>query len=106
MYCLSIQVLPEKVSTFDHKKFLQQLAGVSRTPEVDRFQERGQEFLHYNFFTEKPVAVWQELQAALLNPAADHWAKALLIACEPLDAPDDARLLHHPDPREKIDTLP
>jgi hypothetical protein len=107
MYCLSIQVLPACFSTFNRTRFLQILKAVNRTPEIDHYQERQQEFLHYNFFTEQPVALWQSLQEVLLKNAdnAAQFLPSIIIICEPLAQPDATLLLHHPDPQEKNDRL-
>lgn len=107
MYCLSIQVLPACFGTFNREHFLHLLKVVNRTPEIDHYQERQQQFLHFNFFTEQPVTLWQSLQELLLNNAdnAAQFLPSIIIICEPLAQPDATLLLHHPDPQEKIDKL-
>jgi hypothetical protein len=109
MQCISIQIQPEFLGEFDRKKFLAQVRSVGRSPEIDEFNEKGKNFLNYNFFTEKPRKLWQDLQSALYkNPDYSAVISPVSIAVfedEDEDNPMGFIVLHHFDSTEKIDTL-
>lgn len=107
MRCLSIQIQPAFVTTFDQAQFLRRVRALSRSPEIDKFTEQGQTHLHFNFFTEMPVLLWRDLQQFLyLDADYGPQLKACSIAvCEGEQESDEFLLLHHFEPSEKCDSL-
>lgn len=107
MRCLSIQIPPEFVADFDQREFLARVRGAGRSPEIDAFTEQGKNYLSFNFFTERPVALWRDLQQHLyLDP---HYgaiiAPVSIAVCDGEDEHDDYLVLHHFDPAEVRDQL-
>ena len=104
MQCISIQIQPESVSTFDRQDFLEQVRSVGRSPEIDEFSEQGKTYLAFNFFTEFPKKLWADLQKALYqDPNYSALISPISIAiCEDEANPDGFILLHHFDPEEKL----
>src|SRR5688572_28090899 len=102
MRCLSIQIQPEFLATFDQAEFLSRVRALGRSPEVDKFTEQGKNYLSFNFFTEMPALLWRDLQQHLyLHPDYGSTISACSIAvCEGEQETDDVLLLHHPDPME------
>ena len=107
MQCISIQIQPEFVPTFNRQAFLQQVRSVGRSPEIDEFSEKGKTYLNYNFFTEFPKILWDELQAALYQHPefSAVIAPISIAACEDEQHPQGYFLLHHFDPSEKVGTF-
>lgn len=109
MQCISIQIQPEFLAGFDRKEFLAQVRAVGRAPEIDEFTEKGKTFLTYNFFTERPKMLWQDLQSALYqNPDYTSVISPVSVAVfedENEENPMGFLVLHHFDPKEKIDSL-
>ncbi len=105
MYCISFQIQPAFAREFDRTEFLRRARTV-RSPEVDAIEEKGKLFLSFNFFTEFPAQLWQELQQALfLDPAyAPKLAPFCVVICE-TEEEDKCLLLHHFDSSEKLDSL-
>lgn len=107
MQSISIQIPPEFAAVFDRQKFLAQVRSVGRAPEIDEFAEKGKQYLSYNFFTEQPKKLWQDLQAALYKNSeyATTIAPVSVAVYEDDIDTNDVRVLHHFDPNEKIDSL-
>jgi hypothetical protein len=107
MQCISIQIQPEFLTGFDRKEFLAQVRAVGRSPEIDEFSEKGKTFLSYNFFTEKPKNLWQDLQSALYKNAdySSVISPISIAVCEDEDNSEGFLVLHHFDSTEKIDSL-
>lgn len=107
MRCLTIQIQPEFVTSFDQADFLMRVRAIGRSPEIDKFTEQGQKYLSFNFFTEMPALLWRDLQKQLyLAPGYGEQLAAVSIAvCEDADESDTYLVLHHFDPTEKLDRL-
>jgi hypothetical protein len=107
MQCISIQIQPQFLANFDRAAFLAQVRAQGRSPEIDEFEEKGKTYLNYNFFTEFPNKLWQDLQAALYQHPhyAAHIAPVSIAVCEDEGHPQGYILLHHFDPSEKTDSL-
>lgn len=107
MHFISIQIQPEFLPSFDRQDFLARVRGAGRSPEIDEFEQRGQHYLQFTFFTERPKQLWQDLQAALyLSGDYSSIISPISIAiCESESEPDSFLVLHHFDKREKIDQL-
>lgn len=107
MQCISIQIQPEFVESFDRKQFLDWVGSVGRSPEIDEFSEKGKTYLNYNFFTEFPKKLWQDLQSALYkNPEYSALISPISIAaCEDETKPDGFIILHHYDSTEPVQHL-
>lgn len=107
MRCLTIQIQPEFVATFDQADFLARVRAIGRSPEIDQFTEEGQKYLSFNFFTEMPALLWRDLQKQLyLAPGYGEQLAIMSIAvCEGAQESDDYLMLHHFDPTEKLDRL-
>ncbi|HEY8940627.1 MAG TPA: hypothetical protein VIM59_10565 [Cellvibrio sp.] len=105
MYCISFQIQPKFAREFDRDEFLRRVRPV-RSPEVDAIEEKGKLFLSFNFFTEFPAQLWQELQPLLFADAAyaPKLAPYSVVICEG-ESDDDCLLLHHFDPAEKLDSF-
>lgn len=104
MYCISIQIRPKFAREFDQREFLDRVRPI-RSPEVDTEEEKGKLFLSFNFFTEFPKALWQDLNAVLYQDAeyGPLIHEQSLAICESDEG--DCLLLHHYDERESLDTL-
>lgn len=107
MQCISIQIQPEFLASFDRATFLKQVRAKDRSPEIDEFAEKGKTYLNYNFFTEFPKKLWQDLQAALYQHPdyAAVIAPISIAVCEDESHPQGYVVLHHFDPSEKIESL-
>jgi len=107
MQCISIQIQPEFLNTFDRKAFLAHVRAQGRSPEIDEFEEKGKTYLNYNFFTEFPKKLWQDLQTALYQHPdyAAVIAPVSIAVCEDETHPQGYLLLHHFDPSEKTVAL-
>lgn len=105
MHCISFQIQPKFAREFDRAEFLRRVRPV-RSPEVDAIEEKGKLLLSFNFFTEFPAQLWQELQPALFADAeyAPKLAPVCVVICEG-ESDDDCLLLHHFDPSEKLDSF-
>jgi hypothetical protein len=105
MYCISFQINPSFARDFDREEFLARVRQV-RSPEVDAIEEKGKLFLSFNFFTEFPAQLWQELHGLLFADSAyaPKLAPYCIVICEGEDE-DDCLLLHHFDPNEKLDSF-
>ena len=111
MHFISIQIQPEFLTHFDRADFLSRVRATGRSPEIDEFEEKGQRYLQFTFFTEFPKSLWQDLQKVLY----DHSEYSKIISpisiaiCE--SEPEDKHsrpqflLLHHFDRNEKLDHL-
>ncbi len=107
MHCISIQIQPEHISNFDQKSFLAHVKMIGRSPEIDDFQEKGKHYLQFNFFTERPYSLWQELTTTLYQNK-DYGGiigPVSIVICENEDSDEECLLLHHFDKNEKIDAL-
>lgn len=104
MRCLSIQIKPDAVAEFDKNDFLKRVRGLGRSPEIDDFEERNIRHLHFNFFTELPEQLWQEIKEKLYgdNTYGPYLGSVSLVACEGETRTEDV-LLHHFDPTEQLD---
>ena len=107
MQSISIQIQPEFLIAFDRNQFLSNVRAIGRTPEIDEFTEKGKTYLNYNFFTEFPKKLWQDLQTALYkNPEYSAIISPVSIAlCEDENHPQGFMVLHHFDADEKVDQL-
>jgi hypothetical protein len=105
MQCISIQIQPKYSREFDRDQFLQRVRAI-RSPEVDAIEEKGKLYLSFNFFTEFPAQLWQELSACLYKDAtyATIIAPVSVAICEG-ETDDECLLLHHFDSSEQLDTL-
>lgn len=105
MHCISIQISPKHAREFDRAALLERVRGI-RSPEVDAIEEKGKLFLSFNFFTEYPAQLWQELQAALYLNAdyAAQIAPLSIVICEG-ETDDDCLLLHHFNNDEPLDSF-
>ena len=107
MQSISIQIQPEFLSAFDRAAFLTQVRSLGRSPEIDEFTEKGATYLSFNFFTEFPKKLWQDLQQALYQHA--EYSKIIspisVAICEDESHPDGYLVLHHVDKTEKVSQL-
>lgn len=107
MQSISIQIQPEFLSDFDRATFLKQVRAVGRSPEIDEFTEKGETYLTFNFFTEFPKKLWQDLQQALYQNA--DYSKIIspisIAVCEDESHPQGYFFLHHFDVNEKLSSL-
>lgn len=105
MQCISIQISPQHARDFDRAVFLDHVRSI-RSPEVDAIEEKGNFFLSFNFFTEFPAQLWQELQQALyLDPTyAPKIAPVSIVICEG-ETEDECLLLHHFNTDEALDSF-
>lgn len=105
MYCISFQIQPKFAREFDRAEFLRRVRPV-RSPEVDAIEEKGKLFLSFNFFTEFPAQLWQELQQPLFADTeyAPKLAPFCVVICDD-ENEDECRLLHHFDTNEKLDSF-
>lgn len=104
MHCLSIQIKPSAASSFDQVDFLERVRQIGRSPEIDSFSEKGQDYLNYNFFTEQPHTLWNQLKTHLYDHPqyGSHISPISIVVCEGQQQEDDL-LLHHFDAGEKLD---
>jgi len=103
MQCISIQIAPKHARDFDRARFLERVRPI-RSPEVDAIEEKGKLFLSFNFFTEFPAQLWQELQQALyLDPDYGPMIAPVSIAICEAESDDDCLLLHHFNSDEVLD---
>ena len=107
MQSISIQIQPEFLAAFDRVAFLTQVRAVGRAPEIDEFSEKGKTYLTYNFFTEFPKKLWQDLQSALYQHAeySAVISPISIAVCEDENHPDGYLILHHFDSTEKVGSL-
>lgn len=105
MHCISIQISPKHAREFDRGAFLDRVRNI-RSPEVDAIEEKGKLFLSFNFFTEYPAPLWQELQQALYldQTYAPQIAPVSIVICEG-ETEDDCLLLHHFNRGEPLDSF-
>ncbi len=105
MQCISIQISPKHARDFDRTAFLERVRPI-RSPEVDAIEEKGKLFLSFNFFTEFPAQLWQELQHALYldQTYAPHIAPVSIVICEG-ETDDECLLLHHFNRDEPLDSF-
>jgi hypothetical protein len=105
MRCLSLQIKPEAIPDFDRKEFLSLIRSGGRSPEIDAFEENGVSYLNFNFFTEKPDLLWQELKNSVYGGDYGAYLKKIsLVACEAEKHEEDL-VLHHFDSQIKLDSL-
>lgn len=105
MQCISIQIHSSAIPDFDRGDFLARISFTGRSPEIDAFEEKGVSYLNFNFFTEKPAALWRELNKSIyLGEYGDYMKKVSIVACE-TDQHPEGLLLHHYDPRVALDRL-
>jgi hypothetical protein len=104
MKCLSIQINSDAIAQFDTPEFLKRVRAIGRSPEVDAFEERGKAYLNFNFFTEMPQVLWQELTDNIYGDESygPYLRGISIAACEGEDRDEDL-LLHHFDPSERLD---
>jgi len=104
--CLSIQLQPSLDSSHNEEEVIVNVRALGCFPEVDVIEE-DERYVNLNFFSEEMPAVWQRLQAGLLNDGSlGAWVrKVAVIVCEGEQSWDDYLLLSHPDSQEKLDTL-
>lgn len=109
MHCISIQIAPEFLADFDRDDFLLRVRALGRSPEIDAFSEKGKAYLQFNFFTELPKLLWQDLEAALYKNITygKIISRVSIVVCQNEDenAAEDFLVLHHFDSNEKIDSL-
>lgn len=107
MRCISIQIKPEAVAGFDKDEFLKRVRALGRSPEIDDFEEQNCRYLNFNFFTEMPELLWQEIQEKLYRDHlyGPYLTSVSLVACEGESRAEDL-LLHHFDPTESLDQFP
>lgn len=105
MQCISIQIQPKHSREFNRDQFLQRVRAI-RSPEVDAIEEKGKLYLSFNFFTEFPAQLWQELNAALYQDATYGAviAPVSVAICEG-ETDEECLLLHHFDSSEKLDSF-
>jgi len=107
MQSISIQIQPEFLAKFDRNVFLKQVRSAGRSPEIDEFTEKGKTYLNFNFFTEFPKKLWEDLQQVLYQHA--EYSKIIspisITICEDESDPEGVILLHHFDVNEKVDQL-
>jgi hypothetical protein len=105
MHCISIQIQPKYAHDFDRQVFLDRVRSI-RSPEVDAIEEKGKLYLSFNFFTELPAQLWQQLNKALYQDAAyaSILAPISIVICEDEDS-EECLLLHHFDPTETLDSF-
>lgn len=103
MHCISIQIQPKYAREFNRHDFLGRVRHI-RSPEVDAIEEKGKLYLSFNFFTEFPAQLWQQLSEALYQDAAYAavLAPVSVVICED-EASEDCLLLHHFDSSERLD---
>lgn len=104
MQSISIQIQPEFLAEFDRDAFLARVRSAGRSPEIDEFTEKGRTYLCFNFFTEFPKKLWEDLQQALYkSPEYSAIISPISIAVlEDESHPDGFVLLHHFDVNEKV----
>ncbi|MET0355685.1 MAG: hypothetical protein ABW044_02850 [Cellvibrio sp.] len=107
MQSISIQIQPEFLSDFDRAAFLTQVRALGRSPEIDEFTEKGKTYLTFNFFTEFPKKLWQDLQQALYQNAdySNIISPISIAICEDESHPQGYFILHHFDKSEKVSSL-
>lgn len=105
MQCISIQIQPKFSREFKRDEFLQRVRSI-RSPEVDAIEEKGKLYLSFNFFTEFPAQLWQELNMRLYQDLAYAAviAPVSVAICES-ETNDECLLLHHFDSSEQLDTF-
>jgi hypothetical protein len=105
MYCISIQIQPRYARDFNRQDFLARVRDI-RSPEVDAIEEKGKLYLSFNFFTEFPKQLWEQLHRSLYQ--ATNYAAILapvsVAICEDENS-DTCLLLHHFDPAETLDNF-
>jgi len=107
MRCLTIQIPPQFVATFDRTEFLLRVRELGRSPEIDAFSEEGNHYLSFNFFTEMPARLWDDLQQNLYRHP-EYGAiisQSSIAVCDGEQEADDYLLLHHFDPAEACVSL-
>lgn len=107
MHCISIQIQAKFIATFNKNDFLLRVRAAGRSPEIDDFEEKGKRYLQFNFFTEKPKLLWQELQMALYknNEYGEIIKPISIVICED-EIVGECLLLYHFDSNEEISQLP
>lgn len=105
MHCISIQIQPKYARDFNRDELLKRVRDY-RSPEVDAYEEKGKLLLSFNFFTEFPAKLWQQLHKALYQDSqyAAVIAPVSVVICEDEET-EACLLLHHYDPSETLDTL-
>lgn len=106
MKCLSIQIQDFAIPDFDQQDFLNRVRELGRAPEVDAFEEKGKQYLNFNFFTEMPSALLRELQSNIYadKEYGEYIRSISIVACESENSEDDL-LLHHFDSTQALDKL-
>lgn len=106
MQCLTIQIDSSFIDSFDRQDFLRRLNAMGRSPEIDAFEEKGRKYLNFNFFTELPKALWDELQIHIYkhDDYGRYISSVSVVACEGERTEDDL-LLHHFDKTIQCDSL-
>lgn len=105
MYCISIQIQPKYARDFNRQDFLGRVRHI-RSPEVDAIEEKGKLYLSFNFFTEFPAQLWQQLNKALYQDLAytSILGPVSIAICEDEES-EECLLLHHFDPSERLDSF-
>ena len=105
MHCISIQIQPKHSRDFDRAAFLQRVRDI-RSPEIDAIEEKGKLYLSFNFFTEFPAQLWEELQKCLYKDT--HYTSVIapvsVAICES-EEDEACLLLHHFDTSEPLDSF-
>jgi hypothetical protein len=73
---------------------------------VDAIEEKGKLYLSFNFFTEFPAPLWQELQQSLFKDATYGAVigPVSVVICE-AESDDQCLLLHHFDASEQLNSF-
>lgn len=103
MHCISIQIQPGHTREFDRQEFLTRVRPI-RSPEIDAIDEKGELHLSFNFFTEFPAQLWQQLQECLYLDTlyAPKIAPHSMVICESEET-GECLLLHHYNSSETPD---
>lgn len=106
MFCISIQIRPKISASFPREELLSRVRPI-RSPEVDAYEEKGKLLLSFNFFTELPSTLWQQLNSVLFDESDFALLlrnNAIVLAEDEIS--DACYLLHHYDANEPLDQLP
>ncbi len=104
MKCLSIQLHPDRDTSFRPEDLIQHLKSIGRYPEIDIDQDKPQ-YVNLNLFTEDLNALSQQINTQVIDD--EHlgpWVKNVsVIVCEGDQGWDDYILLWHYDKDELAD---
>ena len=99
---LSIQLHPDRSKQLDLTDAIERLSDLAPGAEVDDGVDH-RRYVNINYNATSVASLWRLIQAELNDDP--ELARCAIVCCEGKSGRDDYLLLHHYDPKEKLDKL-